>query len=200
MRDEIRSVGYGLLPLLLILTVLVTLPFHVFGQSAQTDSSYNNNANGYVVFVPANWNKIESEYTALKGGTVNRVILIQTTDIVSRPTKYFLMLSGKPGSIFGLSDSVVQRVTQDQLVNFYIDQYENSSIDYQVSKTYTTGTGENKVYVIEASEAAPGYRAFSVTHIQFKKGKVYVWYMWYLSTFSTYAPLLQKISDSVQIM
>ena len=194
-RTAFRPLALTILGLLLI----VTQVSFTDAQSIQDTSLYSNGKYGYMLTVPLNWNKYESEYTSLSGGSVNRLFLTQQTDLVSRPTKFFVMYVGTPESIFGLNKKVVQRVSRDQLVDFYIDQAVNSSVDFRIVKTYTKGEGDSKVYVIEANAAEPGFRALSTSYIQFKNDKVYIWISSYLDSFAVYAPTLQSVVNSVQI-
>lgn len=160
---------------------------------------FNGAKSGYTLKVPTNWNTYESEYTTLKGGKISRVLLTQITDLVSRPTKYFLMSVGTPEAIFGVNNKVIQRVNNDQLVDFYIDQMVNSSVDYRVANTRTVGSGADKIYVIDASYAVPGNRFITKVYFQFKNGKTYLWSLTYRDSFANYAPTLQSVADSVQI-
>src|SRR5262249_37951024 len=150
--------------------LLLLAPLIANGQ-LMSDNGYSSPQYGFVLKIPPGWNKYEKEITTLTGGTVDRLFVTQTTDLVSRPTKSFFMFVGAPEAIFGVSKTVAQKVSHDELVDFYIDQEVNSSIDFVVTKTYTKGTGPEKVYVIEANYAVPGYRAFNKTYVEFKNDK-----------------------------
>lgn len=175
--------------------LILTVPQFIHAEAA-FGQTYNSR-NGFTVVQPQGWNIFTQEFTAMKGGKVETVFITQTTDLVSRTTKYFSMVSGSPDSVFGLNKKVVDRLSRDEMVDFIIDQETNLNIDYKVTKTSTKGEGENKVYMIEANYAVPGYRAFRSERIQFKNGKAYWWSTMYLGPFANYATTLQGISDSV---
>jgi hypothetical protein len=175
------------------------MPIVARGQSLTGDSVYNGAKYNYVVNIPPNWNSYDTEFTALKGGTVHRLLLTQYTDLVSRPIKYFTMQVGSPSSVFGVNKKVVENVTKEQLVDFYIDQLNNSSIDLIVTKTYTKDDGGNKVYTMEGSYAVPGYRSMIKIYFEFKNDRVYIWQYSYLDAFPNFAPTLQQTADSVKI-
>ena len=167
-----------------------------YSASAQVTNAYTS-PNGYVIFGPTGWNIYQSEYNTLSGEKEERVIVTQDTDITSRTTKYVAVYSGSSQAVFGLRKAVLDQITKDELVDFYIDQAKNSHIDYHVTKTITKGEGNSKVYVIEANFAVPGHRAFTTTLISFKGDTAYFRQSFYLGSFSNYAQILQGVLDGV---
>jgi hypothetical protein len=152
--------------------------------------------NGYVVYAPVGWKIYTKQFSAFRGKE-EVVYVTQETDLLSRTTKYLAISSGSPEAVFGLSTKVLDRISKDELVDFYIDQETNGRVDYKVTKTSIKGTGDAKTYVIEANYAVPGYRQFENTSITFRNGKAYILSSIYLNTFSNFAPTLQTVADSI---
>ena len=182
----------------LMILCALSMPVVATAQSLVPSQSANT-GNDFSVNVPQGWDKYEISHTSFRGGKVTETYVTQTTDLVSRTTKYFLMDIGTAPAIFGLRDSVVRRLSHEQLVDFLIDQMNDSLIDYKVTKTYTSGEGVEKLYVIEANSAVPGFRQLTKTYIRFKQDRVFFWQVVYLDAFASYASTLQSIADSVTI-
>lgn len=175
------------------------LPFFAAAQSLTGMPLYNNNVYGYSVMLPSNWTPFEKKHTALKGGIVDEVLITQETDLASRPIKVFEVNAGPSESVFGLKSAVVEKLSRDELVDFYIDQLSHSLIDFRVTDTHTTGTGDGKVYAISANYAVPGFRAIATINVQFKNGRVYIWTAEYLNQFPQYATTLKAMSESMTV-
>ncbi len=191
--------AYGLRIATLCLS-LALFPFFINAQSLDGGKIYSDAENKLSLAVPKNWASHESEYTALRGSKVKEVAVTQYSDLVSRTAKYFLLETGSPEAIFGLSSKVVGRVSREQMLDFYIDQNSNFLIDFNVTKFYTNGADENKIYIIEAEHLVPGpYKVVTTDYFQFKNGKVYHWWISYFATHSNYASTLRSIAGSVEI-
>lgn len=184
-----------------IVSILLLSPVSLFADLGTNNvRDYFDSKYGFTVTIPKYWSDFEAEYSALKGGQIRDVYITQQSDIASRRTKFFSMQAGAPSSIFGLSNKVVQQVSKEEMVDFYISQLFNGVIGYNILKTYTKGTGDKKIYVIEGSYLEYGpYKVMRSDYFQFKGDKAYHWAYAYFETNASYAPTLQAISDSVII-
>gem|GEM_PF-4020056 len=183
-----------------IFLFLLLVPSFAVGQSLSIDTTYRSADNSFSFLVPKNWSSYAYNFTALKGGKVEQVVVTQQIDTGSRTVKYFLLEAGSPASIFGLNSKVVEKLSHEQLLDFYIDQFDSSTVNLKIGKTYTTGEGEKKIYTFESTYTLSGpYTVIAVHSFQFKDGKVYHWFTRCFSTHSIFLPTLQQISDSVEI-
>lgn len=189
-------------PLVTLGLAIVYLTSPLTAQSATTiDTSYTNSKYKYAVtYVPKGWSYYESEYKTLKGSMEHKLLITQPGDLISRPTKAFLLYAGSPEAVFGLHSKVIQKVSREHLIDFYIDQTYNSSIDYVVTKAYTTGEGDAKTYTVEATYLLAGpYTVITTSRFRFKNDLVYHWSTHYFTTHSEYAKTLEAIAGSFQI-
>lgn len=161
---------------------------------------YNDSEYGFTLTIPKYWVDFEWEHSALKGGKIREVQITQQNDLTSRATKFFRMEAGSPSAIFGLSNKVIQKISKEEMVDFYISQLFNGVVAYNISKTYTKGTGDKKIYVIEGSYREYGpYKAMRNDYFQFKGEKAYHWVTSYFTMSANHAATLDAISDSIII-
>ncbi len=180
--------------------VLLVVPVSVAGQVFPDNKPITNSAYLYTLLVPKDWVSFERTYTTFKGEQLNSVVVTQQTDISSRRTKYFFLRVGTPGAVFGLSPKVVQKLSQEQMVDFYIDNLSEGLIGFSVLKTEVKNEPTGKKFVVEYTAIEPGpYIIRGFDSFIFKNGNVYHRSVSYFSTHATYAGTLQSIADSLQI-
>ena len=146
--------------------VVLTVPVITFGTAIQTyafDMEYLNENKTAGILRPKYWTVTEEKYIATNGATRRLVVLKDQAEQGSRIAKYVYLISSTPSGIFDLPVPVVTRVSQKDLVNYYIDQALRSSVGARVISASIKDRNGEKVYSVEWSRLSAGkirYRVF----------------------------------------
>ncbi len=137
---------------LLVLGMIIWPTTGVFGDSSNSiDSLYTGFTQTIKVLQPKNWTVEESEYTALGGDQFKQIVLVDRAEKFSRKTKAVFVEQSTIAGIFAIPQSVVSRLSEKDLVNYYVDQAMRFSIGGKFISGKIKQRGGMTVYSVEWS-------------------------------------------------
>lgn len=163
---EIKSVIPFLIVFLLTPLSLLAAP----PQDMQ-HSVFNNKA---VIFVPKYWEIYQWESTTIDNDATEGVYIQSQSELSSRLTKYVYFEKSNKSGVFILPPPVAAKLSEKDLVNFYIHSNLKNSINGRLlSAGQTTVNGES-AYNVKWSYLSPGGLNFGVDdYFFFKNPDVY---------------------------
>jgi hypothetical protein len=166
-------VAAALLALWPLATSALPDPLTLIARSSDTNYTTED---GALTFVwPQYWVLAERYYQSLDGSNVGLVVMGDQAEGGSRHTKDMYVMHSTASAIFGLPASVTVRLSQKDLINYYIDTVMRNSIDPKISATSVSQVQGDTVYSIEWSAFTPGgLRFVNIEHFIFHGNSVYL--------------------------
>lgn len=172
MLSNMKKVGWLVL---LVVSLVIWIPFGVFGDSSNSiDVTYNGFGQTVKVLQPKNWTVEEEEYVALSGDQVKQIILVDRAEKLSRKTKFVFVGYSTASTIFSVPSSTISRLTEKDLVNYYVDQAMRFSIGGQFVSGKIKQRAGMTIYSVEWSYLSrEKLKYVQIENFIFDKKKVY---------------------------
>lgn len=187
-----------------MIVLLIAAPLFALADASKAtseDTVYYNGNLSYSFAFPRNWKQQGYEHKSSKAGGTYRIdYILRDSDFYSRVARAFTAKAGPVAAVFDLNPAITARLSDSDLVNFYIDQLSYGLIDYAVKSVAMEDLHGTAVYRIDAQYTVPGpYTVTQTDRIAFKGGNVYIWSTSYFNSFSADAPALVHMADTFDI-
>lgn len=145
------------------------------------DSYYTAFGSTVNILLPKNWVPHEIIVDRVSSSSVPELVLVPQSEESSATTKGFVVTKSDRSVVFNLPTTVANKLSQADLVNFYLDRVLKYSIGGAVVKANVVNLNGNQAYAIERTEVAAGIPSVEFDYFIFKGSDVYHLYGLYPS-------------------